>query len=184
VTAPADVPVIETERLRLRGWRDDDLDPYAELCADPEVMQYFGPDGATKTRAESAEQLAGFVQHWVDHDLGLWCAADRESDRCIGFLGLAIPFFLPEVMPAVEIGWRLSRVSWGRGLATEGAISVRDYAFGTLGLARIVSIARVENQRSWRVMEKLGMTRDRITIHPEYQFEVVVYELDAPGRAS
>jgi RimJ/RimL family protein N-acetyltransferase len=162
MTAQADVPVVETERLRLRGWRDDDLDPYAELCADPEVMRYFGPDGATKNRAESAEQLAGFVQHWSDHDLGLWCAADRESDVCLGFIGLAIPFFLPE--------------------ATEGATPVRDRAFGTLGLDRIVSIARVENERSWRVMEKLGMTRERVTIHPEYRFDVVVYELDAPGR--
>jgi RimJ/RimL family protein N-acetyltransferase len=175
-----DIPVIETERLRLRPWRDDDLDAYAALCADPEVMKFFGHNGETKTRAESGEQMAGFVQHWEDHGLGLWCAADRQSDTCLGFVGLAIPFFLPEVMPAVEIGWRLARSSWGLGYATEGARATLEYAFGPLDLDRIVSIARPENHRSTNVMQKLGMTLERTSTHPEYRFEVVVYELHAP----
>jgi RimJ/RimL family protein N-acetyltransferase len=179
-----DLPVLETERLRLRAWRPSDLDRYAALCADPEVMRYFGADGATKTREESAEQLAGFVQHWEDHGLGLWCAASRDRDECLGFIGLAIPFFLPEVMPAVEIGWRLARDEWGKGYATEGARRVVPFAFDDLGLDEIVSIARVENQRSWHVMEKLGMTRDRVTMHPEYRFDVVVYRLASADRLS
>jgi RimJ/RimL family protein N-acetyltransferase len=175
-----DIPVIETERLRLRPWRDDDLDAYAALCADPEVMKFFGKHGETKTRAESAEQLAGFAAHWDQHGFGLWCAADRETDWCLGFVGLAVPTFLPEVLPAVEIGWRLERAAWGQGLATEGARRVVPFAFDDLGLDRIVSIARVENRASWNIMEKLGMTRERTTVHPETGYDIVVYELHAP----
>jgi RimJ/RimL family protein N-acetyltransferase len=140
VTAQADVPVIETERLRLRGWRDDDLDAYAALCADPEVMRWLGAHGEPKTRDESAEQLAGFRRHWDEHGFGLWCVTPIDGDGCLGFIGLAIPTFLPEVLPAVEIGWRLARPAWGRGLATEGARRVVPFAFETLGLDRIVSI--------------------------------------------
>jgi RimJ/RimL family protein N-acetyltransferase len=173
------IPVLETDRLRLREWSEDDLDAYAALCADPEVMRYFGR-GETKTRAEAAEQLEAFRRHWDEHGFGLWCAAEREADECVGFVGLAVPDFLPEVMPAVEIGWRLARSSWGRGYATEGARATVDHAFGPLGLDRIVSIAQPSNARSTNVMQKLGMRLERTTIHPEYRFEVVVYELDAP----
>jgi RimJ/RimL family protein N-acetyltransferase len=152
----ADLPVLETERLILRQWRDDDIDAYAALCADPEVTR------------------------WVDEGFGLWCATAPPSDECIGFIGLATPRFLPEVLPAVEIGWRLAREQWGHGYATEGALTVMDHAFSTLGLDRLVSITRTENRNSWNVMQKLGMTLERTTTHPEYNFDVVVYEIDAP----
>jgi RimJ/RimL family protein N-acetyltransferase len=173
-------PVIETERLRLRPWRDDDLDAYAALCADPEVMRWLGAQGDALTRAQAAEQMERFRQLWDDDGFGLWCAAPKDTDECIGFVGLAIPRFLPEILPSVEIGWRLARASWGQGLATEGARQVVPFAFDTLGLDRIVSVTRVENRNSWNVMQKLGMTLERTTVHPEHQFDVVVYELVKP----
>ncbi len=173
-------PIIETERLRLRPWRDDDLDAYAALCADPEVMRWHGARGDPLSRAESAEQMESFRERWETDGLGLWCAAAKDTDECIGFVGLAIPRFLPEILPCVEIGWRLARASWGRGLATEGARQVVPFAFGPLGLDRIVSVTRPENRNSWNVMEKLGMKLERTTTHPEHQFDVVVYELFAP----
>jgi RimJ/RimL family protein N-acetyltransferase len=172
-------PTIETERLRLRAWRDDDLDEYAALCADPEVMRFFGTAGEPYSREQSADQLARFRAHWDEHGFGLWCAADRGTDECLGFVGLAVPTFLPEILPAVEIGWRLARASWGKGLATEGARPCVDYAFGPLGLTRLVSIARPENHRSTNIMEKLGMRMERTTTHPEHRYAVVVYELHA-----
>jgi RimJ/RimL family protein N-acetyltransferase len=178
------VPLLETERLRLRGWRDDDVDPYAALCADPDVMRWLGANGATKTREESARQLEEFRRHWDEHGFGLWCAAPLETDECVGFIGLAVPTFLPEILPAVEIGWRLARPSWGQGLATEGARRTAAYAFDDLGLDRIVSITRPPNRSSWNVMQKIGMTLERTTVHPEHGFEVVVYELAAPGTSA
>jgi RimJ/RimL family protein N-acetyltransferase len=173
-------PELLTERLRLRAWRDDDLDAFAELCADPEVMRWHGANGETKTREQSAEQLAGFRAQWDVRGFGLWCAADPATDECMGFVGLAVPTFLPEVMPTVEVGWRLARKWWGQGFATEGGRRSVEFAFDTLGLDRIVSITRPENRNSWNVMEKLGMTLERTTNHPEYGFPVVVYELSAP----
>jgi RimJ/RimL family protein N-acetyltransferase len=174
MSAPSD---LETERLRLRPWRDDDIDAYAALCADPEVMRYLhGP----MTRDAAADQMAAFRQHWVGEEFGLWCATVKPHDECIGFIGLAIPTFLPEIMPAVEIGWRLSRSSWGQGLATEGAGATVGVAFGPLGLDRIISITVPENRGSRNVMQKLGMTLERTTTHPKHGIDVVVYELDAP----
>ncbi len=110
-----DPPVIETERLRLRPWRDDDLDAYAALCADPEVMRWHGAQGDPLTRAQAAEQMESFRRLWDDDGFGLWCAAPKDTDECIGFIGLAIPRFLPEILPCVEIGWRLARVVVGPG---------------------------------------------------------------------
>ncbi len=119
------IPTLETERLRLRPWRDDDLDAYVALCGDPEVMRWIGARGAALTPNESADQLAGFRQRWSDEGFGLWCAAPLETDECIGFVGFAVPRFLPEILPCVEIGWRLAQSSWGQGYATEGARRVR-----------------------------------------------------------
>jgi RimJ/RimL family protein N-acetyltransferase len=175
------VPLLETERLQLRGWRDDDLDAYAALCADPEVMRWLGASGAPMTRAESAEQLAAFRRHWDDHGFGLWCVTAKLDDTCLGFVGLAVPTFLPEILPAVEIGWRLARPAWGHGYATEAARAVVNYAFETADLERIVSVTRPPNRGSWNIMEKLGMTLERTTTHPAHGFEVIVYELATPG---
>lgn len=172
-----DPPELTTERLRLRAWRDDDIDAYAALCADPEVMRHLrGP----MTRDTAADQINAFRQHWIDEGFGLWCATHADNDECIGFIGLAVPRFLPEVLPSVEIGWRLARAAWGRGLATEGARATVDFAFGPLGLDRLVSITLPENRSSWNVMQKLGMTLERTAVHPERGVDVVVYAMDAP----
>ena len=142
-------------------------------------MRYIG-DGSVRSREESAQQLDGFARAWNERGFGLWCVAPRETDRCIGFVGLAVPDFLPEIMPTVEIGWRLARDAWGHGYATEAALAVRDYAFSAAGLDRLVSVAHAENPASHNVMRKLGMTIERRTVHPAHGFAVVVYELKAP----
>jgi RimJ/RimL family protein N-acetyltransferase len=174
-----DVPVIETSRLRLRGWADTDLDAYAALCADPEVMRYLGT-GEPQDRERAAAAMASFSASWVERGFDLWCVTRHGDDTCIGFVGLHVPDFLPEILPAVEIGWRLARPEWGRGYATEGAIAARDFAFERAGLDRLVSIAHPENHASTGVMRKLGMTLERATIHPQHRMPVVVYELARP----
>jgi RimJ/RimL family protein N-acetyltransferase len=98
----------------------------------------------------------------------------------MGFVGLAIPDFLPEIMPAVEIGWRLSRANWGNGYATEGARAVLAFGFGALDLERIVSVHAVGNDPSGNVMRKIGMHLDRETTHPRNGRAVRVYAIDRP----
>jgi RimJ/RimL family protein N-acetyltransferase len=167
---------LETDRLVLRQWEERDRDPFAALNADPDVFRYLRPGGTPLTHEQSDDQFDRFVRHWDEHGFGLFSAEDRELGRSIGFVGLAVPTFLPEVLPAVEIGWRLERSAWGRGLATEGATAVLAWGFGPLGLDRVVSIRHRDNDASRRVMEKLGLVPWRETVHPEHGIPLVVHE--------
>jgi RimJ/RimL family protein N-acetyltransferase len=173
-------PTVATARLVLRAWQERDLDAYAALCADRDVMRYIGP-GTPQTREQAAAAVAGFDTTWDERGFGLWCVTRPDEDRCLGFVGLAVPDFLPEIMPAVEIGWRLARAEWGRGYATEAASAARDFAFDTVGLDRIVSVAQPANHASTGVMRKLGMTLERATIHPTHGVPIVVYEQRRPA---
>ena len=146
---------IETRRLLLRQWREGDLDAYARICADPEVMRYLP---ATLGREESAEQMAWFEQHWEERGFGLWALEGKESGTCVGFAGLSYQEDWPEGEHKTEVGWRLDRAFWGRGLATEAAKASVTYGLETLGLERIISIIQPENTASRRVAEKAGLT--------------------------
>jgi RimJ/RimL family protein N-acetyltransferase len=160
-------PVVETERLRLRPWRAaDDLPALAAVNADAEVMRWVAPNRPLRPD-ESVALLERIEAHWREHGYGLWAVEPRANGAgCIGFAGLAIPSFLPEVLPAVEAGWRLDRAWWGRGLATEAARASIAYGFDTLGLRSVVSIIDAANERSLRVAEKLGMRRGPDRLHP------------------
>ena len=148
------MPEIGTERLLLRAWRESDLDPYARMCSDPEVMRYLP---APLDRRQSEEQIAGFVRHWEERGFGLWTVEHRATGAFVGFVGLLRVENWPEG-GATEVGWRLERSFWGRGLATEGARASLRYGFEVLDLERIISITLPENAASRRVMEKAGMT--------------------------
>jgi RimJ/RimL family protein N-acetyltransferase len=149
--------VIETHRLLLRRWRDDDREPFACMNADPIVMEHFP---ARLTRDESDCLIENIEAHFERHGFGAWAAEVRDTRKFIGFIGLAVPRFQAPFTPCVEIGWRLDAAHWGRGLATEGAQAVVRCAFDVLKLGEIVSFTIPANVRSRRVMEKLGMTRD------------------------
>lgn len=149
--------MIRTERLLLRDWRDDDLAAYAELNADPRVMEFFP---STLTRHDSDVQAARIRAHIAERGFGFWAVEVPGVVPFAGFLGLAVPGFEAPFMPAVEIGWRLSHACWGKGYATEGARAALHHAFAELGLAEVVSFTTVANARSRRVMEKAGMTHD------------------------
>jgi RimJ/RimL family protein N-acetyltransferase len=158
--------MIETERLVLRPWEERDREPFAALNADPEVMRFLGP-GIPLTREESDGLVDRIEAGFQEHGFGLWCVGLRDDPTvCIGFTGLAVPTWLPEILPAVEIGWRLARPRWGRGLATEAAMAAAAYAFDEAGLDRLVSLRHPENDRSRRVMEKLGLVYERDTVAP------------------
>jgi RimJ/RimL family protein N-acetyltransferase len=146
---------LETDRLLLRQWREEDLDPYARICADPEVMRYLP---GILTREESAKQIERFVRHWEEHGYGLWAIEEKKTGTFIGFIGLLRQDDWSEGEHKVEVGWRLDRSFWGNGLATEGALASLRYGFNRLKLPRIISICDPRNSASWRVMEKCGLT--------------------------
>jgi len=155
-------PAHKTDRLLLRGWRDDDLEPFAALNADPEVMRHFP---APLARAESDALAAGIAEHLDGEGWGLWAvevagAGPGGRGRFAGFTGLSAPGFAAPFGPAVEVGWRLARWAWGHGYATEAATAALDVGFDDLGLDEIVSFTAVPNQRSQAVMRRIGMTRD------------------------
>lgn len=176
----ADIPRLETERLVLRRWDPvADLDPYAALCADPAVMRFIG-NGVTQTRAESAGRLRAFEQLWQERGFGLFALELTSTGELIGFTGLAVPDFLPQIMPAVEIGWRLGPAHWGHGYATEAARSVLSFGFDRVHLERVVSVHAVGNDASANVMRKIGMRLERETVHPGNGRAVPVFAIDRP----
>jgi RimJ/RimL family protein N-acetyltransferase len=156
---------IKTGRLLLRRWRDDDFEPFAAMCGDPEVMRYIG-SGATRTRAQAQASIEAYERGWEENGFGLFAVERLEDRRFLGFTGLSEPSFLPEIMPAVEIGWRLARQSWGNGYASEAAQAALDFGLRKRGLSEIVGVYQSENHASGRIMQKLGMQFDRERIDP------------------
>jgi RimJ/RimL family protein N-acetyltransferase len=153
---------LRTSRLVLRAPQAADADAFAALCADPEVMRYVGR-GAALSRAEGATAFAALLAPWRDGGEGLRTALDAESGEYLGLVGVALGTG-GAVAGRPEIGWRLRRAAWGRGLATEGAAAIRDHAFATRGHDRLYAICRPAHRASARVMEKIGMRlvrRDR-----------------------
>jgi RimJ/RimL family protein N-acetyltransferase len=174
-------PSLQTDRLLLRPWRPAaDLDALVRLNADPEVMRWVTPHRPL-TADESAEMLDRLVRHWDDHGFGLWALIPREPGAgVVGFAGLAVPSFLPEVLPTVEVGWRLAPAWWGRGLATEAARASIDHGFERLGLRSVVSIIDERNARSLRLARRLGMFPGKDRLHPITRRRLRVMELRAP----
>ncbi|MET9762717.1 GNAT family N-acetyltransferase [Streptomyces sp. NPDC006372] len=168
------MPELLTARLRLRPWRDDDLDPLAEMYADPEVMRYIG-DGSVRAREETAASLSRMRVEWEERGHGMFAVELRRTGELTGWTGTTVPDFLPEVLPGVEIGWRLAHRFWGRGLATEAARAALGHAFDIVGLERVLSICNVDNAASEGVMRKLGMRLDRETEVPSHGTRVRVY---------
>lgn len=148
---------LRTERLLLRRWLPEDLEPFAAYSADPEAMRYFP---STHSR-EQSDALAGeFARALEERGWGFWAVEVRDGPSFIGFVGLTEPSFEAHFTPAVEVGWRLGREHWGHGYATEAARAAIDFGFWKLDLEEIVAITVPDNVRSRRVMERLGMTYD------------------------
>jgi ribosomal-protein-alanine N-acetyltransferase len=151
------VAELETERLLLRQWLPEDLEPFAAHSADPEVMRYFR---STLSREQSDALARDFAQAIGERGWGFWAVEARDGPRFIGFVGVSEPHFEAHFTPAVEVGWRLGREHWGHGYATEAARAAVDFGFRELELSEIVALTIPDNLRSRRVMERLGMTRD------------------------
>lgn len=151
---------VATERLDLRRFDDGDLDGLAAVFAKPEVWQF--PYGRAFTREETAAFLQNQIAEWDECGFGCWIVVHRHDQKIIGYAGLSVPMFLPEILPAVEVGWRFDPAYWGHGYATESARAAVQEGFTTLGLDEITSVPQVGNSSSSRVCERLGMTLDRV----------------------
>ncbi|MFI9100232.1 GNAT family N-acetyltransferase [Streptomyces fildesensis] len=168
---------IRTPRLLLRRWHDDDLAPMAEINADPEVMRWIR-DGSVRDLESTAESIERWEEEWDDEGFGLFAVELLASGELAGFTGLSVPGFLPEVLPAVEIGWRLGRQFWGQGYASEAAHATLEFALQDRGLDRVISIHQVGNDASENVMRKLGMVLERETVDPVYGMPLRVHSID------
>ena len=151
------VAELRTERLLLRQWRDDDLEPFAALNADPETMRFF-PEPPSRAASDALAEHAR--RHIEGEGWGLWAVEVVAGASFIGFVGLSRPSFEEHFTPAVEVGWRLAREHWGHGYATEAGRAAVDHGFEEVGLDEIVSFTSELNEPSWRVMERLGMSHD------------------------
>jgi RimJ/RimL family protein N-acetyltransferase len=173
---------LETDRLTLRPFNVDDLDELATLHSEEAFWRY--PLGRAMTVEESTRFLERTIGHYDDPGFGLCAVVVRDSDTLAGWAGLAIPNFLPELLPAVEVGWRLGMRFWGQGYATEAGAAWVDYGLGELGLARIVSICQPENEASFAVMMRIGMRLERRTVDPQRGFPLLVTEITATANDS
>jgi len=156
---------IETERLLLRQWREEDLKQLIKMNRDPKVMEFVGP---TLSEDQSRAMMNRARRSWEEHGYGRYAVEVLETGTVIGFIGLALTRIDTHFSPTVEIGWRLSSQYWGKGYATEGANVVMDAAFKDHGLGEVVSFTSAQNLRSRRVMEKIGFHRNPIDdfLHP------------------
>ena len=169
------IPVLTTERLVLRPFTFDDL---AELSViHSETSFWWYPLRRGMTEEETKDFLARVIGRYESDGFGVEAVEDRASGTMIGYAGLAVPHFLPEILPAVEVGWRLAESWRGRGLATEAGSAAVQWGFTEGGLERIVSIYEPENAASGRVMEHLGFTHERTTSSTPGGEKVYVLEL-------
>lgn len=173
MSAALSIPVLETERLRLRGFREDDLEPFAEFCASEAMTRFIG---GTSDRPGSWRRIAMYLGHWALRGFGHWAIEDKASGRFVGYTGL----WNPEGWPEPEVIWGLVENAHGRGYATEAARRVRDYAYHDLGWRTAVSFIAAENLPSQRVAQRLGATHEndrklmvttvRVYRHPAPEF--------------
>lgn len=148
---------IETERLILREWKEEDKASFARINNDPMIMEFFP---RRLTEADSDKLIDRFQKHFETHGFGFYAVEMKKTGEFMGFAGLQnvemdVPF-----TPAVEIAWRLDYEYWGKGYGTEAARAVLAHAFGKLKLPEIVAYAVHDNSRAIKLMEKLGMKRD------------------------
>lgn len=155
--------LFKSERLGFRNWTEKDKPKMAVINSDPKVMEFF-PSTPNK---EQTEQFVDRMKSQFSENGFCYFAVDKlESNEFIGFIGIAEQNFESDFTPCVDIGWRLAQKEWGKGYATEGANKCLDYAFNNIGLKTIKSICPIVNDKSERVMEKLGMKKKKIFNHP------------------
>lgn len=169
------VPELVTARLLMRGWRDEDFEPWAAILGDPQVARGLGQDAGMKP-FDAWRDMAMMAGHWALKGYGNWVLEERESGELVGRAGL----YYPPDWPALEVGWTVAREHWGKGYAPEAGRAAAAWAAEQLGLRHIVSLIHPSNERSIRVAEKLG---EQLEGHHRVRgFDLLVYGTDLPLR--
>jgi len=165
---------VETERLLLRQFRQSDLDAYAQMLADPEIVEYF-PDGPL-TRDQAWRHMAMLIGHWTLFGYGRWAVELKRTGEMIGRAGL----WFPEGWPEIELGWVIARTHWGNGYASEASAPGLELAFEVLGVSHVASLILPGNRRSIRVAERLGGRFEREMLIGGVQALVYGYQKPPP----
>jgi len=167
--------LLETDRLLLRELTAEDVPALALILGDAQVMRHSVR--GVLTEKATREFVGGCIFSYQANDFGPWAVVEKCSSAFIGFCGLnAEPV---EGTEEVEIGYRLDRAFWGKGLATEAAAATLAYAFETLGIDSVIAIVEPENFASVNVIEKLGFNT---FIHSQYhRHGVKIYRMTLPG---
>jgi len=168
------IPTLETERLWLRPFRREDFKAFAAMYADPEVARGLGH--APYTSPEAWESFAVLIGEWMLSGNGSWAVEAKETGDFAGHLG----FTQPPGWPGLELTVVLARSWWGLGFAEEGARAALHHAFEVLGKERVISLARPENDRHRRLIQRLGGTPGEHVELEGHRFEV--YSMPRPGR--
>ena len=167
------MPPSETERLTLRELTLDDIDPLSEVLSDPWTMRFYH-------RPFSREEVVAWIERWrasyVENRFGLWALVLKETGQLIGDTGLTLQDVEGQLFP--EVGWHVHRAHQGNGYATEAGRASLGYGFENLGLERVISLIRPENEPSWRVAEKLGMRVWKETMRAHVLHRVYVVHRD------
>ena len=149
-----DIPLLESERLRLRAWREADLEPFAHFCANPATARFLG---GVCGREDAWRRLAAFLGHWALRGFGTWAIEEKATGRWTGYSGL----WQPEGWPEAEVMWGLAADAHGRGYATEAGRCARGFAYRELGWRTLVSFIAPANTPSLQVALRLGAVHER-----------------------
>jgi len=163
---PFIIPSLETERLLLRAFVADDLDPFADIVADPEVIKKATYDGTTMTRAQAWNWLCLMLGHWHMRGYGIWGIEEKSTGKFIGRIGLQFLDWFEDV----ELVWMLAKSAWGKGYASEGTRAAIEFGLNRLALSRITAVIHQENIPSIRLAERLGMEREKEVKRKEVLF--------------
>jgi RimJ/RimL family protein N-acetyltransferase len=170
-------PILETQRLRLREFHQDDLDELGAMVADEDQMSFYP---RPKTRDEAFAWISRNLTLYQEYGFGFWLIESLPTSGFLGYCGIRPLAF--EGASEIEIGWHTKKAFWNQGIATEAAMAARDLAFRRFGLLRLIAIIHPDHIASRRVAESIGMHDEKTTILDGYP--AVIYTIErsyAPG---